>query len=235
MRPLVAVLLTAIAAAAAADEVAVELDGAGPDGQVLRYLARLPDNAAEPWPLLVFLHGRGEIGGDLDRVKVHGPVKAAPGIEDFPFLVVAPHLAVDGLWQPERVMAAVDDARRRWSVDPDRIYLTGLSLGGHGTWTAAAAHPDVFAAIAPVSGWGDPETACVLGDLPIWSFHGVLDDIVPASAHQAMVDAVRACGGAPGLTLYPDLGHDAWTETYAGPRLYSWLLSHERDNDSNKK
>jgi predicted peptidase len=125
-------------------------------------------------------------------------------------------------------MAVIRDATSRWPVDRNRIYLTGLSLGGHGTWNTATRYPDTFAAIAPISGRGTPQSACALVDVPIWTFHGVLDRVVAAADNQAMVDAVRACGGTPGLTLYPDRGHDAWTETYEYARLYDWFLSHQR-------
>ncbi len=209
------------------------LEGLGPGDRNIVYFVQLPKGTAAGagrWPLLVFLHGRGESGGGLRRVAVHGPIKASVGMDDFPFLVVAPHLPVDVSWDPEWVTAVVGDAMSRWPVDRDRVYLTGLSLGGHGTWDTAARYPDMFAAIAPVSGRGDQERACSLAGLPIWSFHGVLDDIVAASDNQAMVDAVRRCGGEPGLTLYPDTGHDAWTGTYDDPRLYAWLLSHSRND-----
>ena len=228
MRVLAALLGLVTAGSTAAGEVVVNLSNAGPDGSDLTYLAATPQELAPRWPLLIFLHGRGEVGGDLDQVTVHGPIKAAVDLGPLPFLVIAPHLTVDVYWDPLWVRAVIDDARDRWPVDPERIYLTGLSLGGHGTWDTAAAYPDLFAAIAPISGQGNPEGACRLRDTPIWSFHGDRDDVVPAAGNQAMVDAVRACGGMPELTLYPDRGHDAWSETYASPRLYSWLLSHSR-------
>ena len=154
------------------------------------------------WPLLVFLHGRGETGGELAKVKVHGPIKAAASMAEFPFLVVAPHLPIDTYWEPPGVLAVIDEVIARWPVDTNRIYLTGLSLGGHGTWATAAAAPARFAAIAPVSGRGDPDDACAIADVPVWAFHGVLDTVVD----------------------------DAWTPTYARPELYAWLLSHALDN-----
>lgn len=116
----------------------------------------------------------------------------------------------------------------RTPADPDRVYVTGLSLGGYGTWAFGAAYPDRVAAIAPISGAGAPATACALKATPIWSFHGALDDIVEPGGDIAMVESVNACGGAARLTLYPDLGHDAWTRTYDNPEFYDWLLAHRR-------
>jgi len=201
------------------------------DGSEMSYLAATPARLgplASGWPVIVFLHGSGERGGELSRVKIHGPLKAAAAIPDFPFLVVAPHLPVDGRWKPADVLAVLDDVERRWRVDAARIYLTGLSLGGHGSWATAADSPERFAAVAPISGRGDPARACALLDLPVWAFHGVADTVVDADGSQDMTDALEACGGNPGLTLYPDTGHDAWTRTYADPQFYRWLLSHKR-------
>ena len=209
--------------------------GAGPGGEDIRYLVAEPkqrDVMEAELPLLVFLHGRGEIGGDIANVKIHGPLKAADSLDSFPFLVVAPHWPIDQRWQASSVLAVVDDVLRRWPIDRDRIYITGFSLGGHGSWETAAARPDLFAAVAPISGFADPQYACHLKNLPIWSFHGVEDSVVGMEGTQTMVDAVRACGGKPGMTLYPDLGHDAWTRTYADPLFYDWLLSHARSDST---
>lgn len=196
-----------------------------PEGVGLSYLARPPRAGSDPYPALIFLHGSGERGGPIERVLIHGPWRAGAAIPDFPFLLIAPHLPAGGRWSADQVLAVIDDAAARFPTDPDRIYLTGLSLGGHGAWETGLAAPERLAAIAPISGRGDPARACDAAGLPVWAFHGVADDIVAAADNQAMVDAVRACGGAPGLTLYPDVGHDAWTRTYDDPRLYEWLLS----------
>ena len=212
-------------------EYPAALAGAGPGGQDMQYLLahRATASGEAAWPLLVFLHGRGETGGELANVKVHGPIKAAASMAEFPFLIVAPHLPVDAYWEPAAVLAVIDDVVERWPVDSRRIYLTGLSLGGHGTWATAVAAPSRFAAIVPISGRGHPGDACAVKDLPIWAFHGVLDAVVDEAGSRVMADAVRDCGGKPGLTLYPDAGHDAWTRTYDNPKLYTWLLRHTRD------
>ncbi len=117
------------------------------------------------------------------------------------------------------------------AVDTERIYLSGLSMGGNGTWHFAAAYPDRFAAIAPVCGWGDffagfPERVCLLKQVPVWAFHGAQDTVVPLAGSQVLVDKLQECGGDVRLTIYPDATHDSWTETYDNPELYTWFLSH---------
>ena len=116
-------------------------------------------------------------------------------------------------------------------ADPERVYLTGLSMGGFGTWAWAAREPQRFAAAIPICGGGNPETAEKLVALPIWVFHGGKDNVVPLSRSEAMVKAIQQAGGRKvKLTAYPDAGHDAWTKTYDNPEIYKWLLSHTRAN-----
>ena len=202
-------------------------------GRAHRLLLYLPEKAASPetgekFPLIVFLHGSGERGEDILLVKVHGPPKLVEGRTDFPFIVASPQLAAGEMWNAEGLAGLLAHLLARTPADPDRVYVTGLSLGGYGTWAFGAAYPDRVAAIAPISGAGAPATACALKATPIWSFHGALDDIVEPGGDIAMVEAVNACGGAARLTLYPDLGHDAWTRTYDNPEFYDWLLAHRR-------
>jgi predicted peptidase len=117
---------------------------------------------------------------------------------------------------------------RMHRVDRQRIYLTGLSMGGYGTWSLAMAYPDTFAALAPVCGGGDPGRVGRIKHLPIWVFHGAKDDIVPFEESESMVKALRRAGNDVRFTVYPDARHDSWTETYNNPRLYEWFLSHRR-------
>jgi predicted peptidase len=111
-------------------------------------------------------------------------------------------------------------------VDVNRIYLTGLSMGGYGSWTLAAAHPERFAAMAPICGGGDPADAKKLKDIPTWVFHGAKDEVVPPKASEDMVEAIKTEGGDIRYTLYPEANHDSWSETYDNPELYTWFLSH---------
>jgi len=181
------------------------------------------------WPLLIFLHGSGERGADIARVKTHGPPKIADRDPDFPFILVSPLLPAEEDWDIAKLDAIVDHVTAQLPIDPDRIYLTGLSRGGHATWRWAAAEPGRFAALAPVAGRGDPATACALVDVPIWALHGDRDDVVVPEGSFAMARAIRACGGQRSrLTIYPDLGHNAWDPAYDSPALYLWLLQQRR-------
>ncbi len=199
------------------------------DSSGYSFLLFTPQGYATPpsprgWPLLVFLHGSGERGSNLDLIKAHGPPKLVAAQPDFPFVVLSPQLEADGDWNIERLNATLERVVRDLKIDRERILLTGLSRGGHGTWTWAARHPERFAAIAPICGWGEPTQACALRDMPVWAFHGLEDVVVPSSATTVMVDAIRACGGAPRATLYPGVNHDSWEPAYADPELYRWLL-----------
>jgi predicted peptidase len=196
-----------------------------------RYLVFLPSGEGEVekrWPLILFLHGAGERGDSLDLVAVHGPPRLVRDREDFPFIVVSPQLPRRQKWSPERLAAFLDGVVARYPVDMDRIYLTGLSMGGDGTWAVAAEYPERFAAIVPISGAGDPRSVCALKDLPVWAFHGASDAVIPARRSRRMVEALQACGGNVRLTVYPDVAHDAWTRTYDDPALYAWLLRQRR-------
>ena len=191
-------------------------------------IASLEKDGAK-FPLLLFLHGSGERGSDVARVKAHGPPKIADRDPDFPFILISPLLPEEEDWDIDKLDAILDHAMATLPVDPARVYLTGLSRGGHATWRWAAQEPTRFAAIAAVAGRGDPATACALKDLPVWALHGDRDDVVVPEGSFAMARAIRACGGRKSrLTIYPDLGHNAWDPAYADPALYLWLLSHRR-------
>ncbi len=197
----------------------------------LNYLLYLPPAyRLEPkeWPLLVFLHGSGERGSDLNLVKKHGPPKLIEEGKQFPFIVVSPQAPRRG-WDPDTLNALVDDLLVKYHVDKNRVYLTGLSMGGSGTWSLAAAHPEKFAAIVPICGAGDPEEAAKLKELPTWIFHGAKDSDVSVRRFDEMVKALKDAGAKSlGYTLYPDTEHDSWTKTYENPELYEWLLKHSR-------
>lgn len=196
----------------------------------LEYLLSLPADYAQSnqkWPLVLFLHGAGESGTDLNKVKVHGPPKIVEAKGPFPFILVSPQCPGRG-WNPDVLNALLDDLMKNYRVDPDRVYLTGLSMGGYGTWALAAAHPEKFAAIAPICGGGSPKDAPKLARLPIWVFHGAKDTTVPLQRSEEMVEAIKAAGGNPKFTVYPDAGHDSWTATYDNPEFYTWLLAQKR-------
>ncbi|MFG0253335.1 MAG: prolyl oligopeptidase family serine peptidase, partial [Phycisphaerales bacterium JB038] len=126
------------------------------------------------------------------------------------------------------LVALLDAVSDAYAVDADRLYVTGLSMGGYGAWALAARQPHRFAALAPICGGGDPATATSFVHLPVWAFHGAQDNVVPVRRTQEMVEALRQAGAEARLTIYPDAGHDSWTETYENPKLYEWLLAQSR-------
>jgi len=184
----------------------------------------------QKWPLILFLHGRGETGTNLKKLKAHGISKKVEEQPDFPFIAVSPQCSYEYCWRYElpTLDALLDEVVANCAVDAQRIYLTGLSMGGYGAWALASLHPERFAAVVPVCGGGDPATVHSLKGVPVWAFHGALDEQVPPDESQRMVDALKACGGNVRFTLYPDLGHDSWTRTYDDPALYDWLLQQHK-------
>ncbi len=201
----------------------------------LNYLLYVPKNYSEDkaWPLVVFLHGVGERGANPDKVKALGLPRLIAEGRDFEFIVVSPQCPPDKWWVglDSHVIALIDETMDRYNVDKNRVYLTGLSMGGYGTWSIGAGYAERFAAIAPICGGGQPFLANKLKDVPVWAFHGAKDNVVPLSESQRMVDAINAAGGSAKLTIYPEAGHDSWTQTYANPEFYTWLLSHSRNKD----
>lgn len=196
----------------------------------LGYLLYLPRDydKEKSWPLMLFLHGAGERGDDLELVKKHGPPKLIAAGKDFPFIVVSPQCPKGRWWEPMELVALLDEISGKYKVDPDRIYVTGLSMGGFGSWRLAAYAPERLAAIAPICGGGETYWTKEFAHLPVWAFHGAKDTGVPLERSQAMVDALKKSGGEPKFTIYPDAGHDSWTAAYDDPELYKWLLAQNR-------
>ncbi|MBN1384144.1 MAG: discoidin domain-containing protein [Elusimicrobia bacterium] len=202
----------------------------------LNYLLFTPENYSKDkdkkWPLILFLHGAGERGSNLDSVKIHGIPKIVENKKDFPFIVVSPQCPTGEWWSEDFLVEAlnglVDRIVRTYRVDKERVYVTGLSMGGFGTWALAIAYPEKFAAIAPVCGEGDPGKVYRIREIPAWVFHGKKDETVPIENSQVMVDALKKCQGNVKFTIYPEAGHDSWTETYDNPELYKWFLEHKK-------
>lgn len=196
----------------------------------LKYLLYLPENydQQEKWPLVLFLHGAGERGDDLEVVKKHGPPKLIAAGKQFPFLCVSPQCPPDRWWDPFVLTTLLDDLESRYKVDRDRIIVTGLSMGGYGTWSLASYTPKRFAAIAPICGGGDVGRARTIAHIPTWIFHGEKDTAVPVERSKEMAAALEKAGAHPKFTLYPEAPHDSWTETYNNPELYEWLLAQRR-------
>ncbi len=180
------------------------------------------------WPLLLYLHGSGERGSNIELLKKNGMPKVLEDKTDLPLVVVSPQCPENSWWilQLQDLKVFIDNITEQYRIDKTRIYLTGLSMGGYGTWHLAMAYPDKFAAIAPICGGGMSWNAGVLKDLPVWAFHGARDTIVPLIESENMVNALKKCGGNVNFTVYPEAEHDSWTETYHNPKLYEWFASH---------
>ena len=201
----------------------------------MEYLLFLPESYAQSnnqkFPLIFFLHGAGERGSDLDSVKRHGIPKIVETNPDFPFIAVSPQCPEDSWWTSElhTINGLIEEVVEKYQVDTSRIYLTGLSMGGFGTWSLASMYPERFAAIAPVCGGGEVRQILrSLVEMPIWTFHGQKDDVIPFSRSEEIVVALKKNGSSIKFTIYPEAGHDSWTETYDNPELYKWFLKHSR-------
>jgi predicted peptidase len=184
------------------------------------------------WPLLFFLHGAGERGDNLDLVSIYGPLMQVKEGRELPFIVVAPQCPENWTW--DRSLEELDqlflEIVRNYSVDLERIYVTGLSMGGYGTWHWAVHQPRAFAALVPICGggmWlmGFPQRVAALKDVPIWTFHGDADEVVPLGNTAELVEELRKLGAPVKFTIYPGVGHDSWTPAYNEPELIPWLLA----------
>ncbi len=203
----------------------------------LNYLLFLPTDyhggGSNLWPLILFLHGRDESGdNNLNIVKRHGMPRIIEEAEDFPCITVSPQCPADTDWVAltEPLMSLLNSIIGQFQVDRQRIYLTGLSMGGRGTWALAVKYPEVFAALVPICGRvPDVDQFLViveaLKDLPIWVFHGAKDSRVPVENSDSIVAALRAVQGKVKYTVYPDADHDSWTETYNNPEVNQWMLA----------
>jgi predicted peptidase len=202
------------------------------------------------WPLILFLHGAGVRGANVTDLAVHGLMKLLSGGTELTapeidvgrdvaarFVVVAPQCAHYEVWNEAELLRLLDDVSEKFHVDPDRVYLTGLSMGGFGVWSAGMRYPQRFAALVPICGGGRitdiaasaEAQPAALRSLGVWAFHGARDRIVPLDESQRMIDALRKVGQTNvKFTVYAEGEHDAWSATYANPELYRWLLQHAR-------
>jgi len=220
----------------------LEIDVLGANGltrtAAISYLLYLPgaygQDPQQQWPLVLFLHGSGERGGDPGMVAVNGLPKLLTTTLDFPAIVLSPQAPEEAVWwgeQLDMVHAVLDHIQAGYHVDAKRIYLTGLSMGGFGAWAMAVRYPQHFAALVPIAGGWDserdivPRNICVIKDLPTWVFHGQEDDIVLPKKSEMMVAALQQCGSPVRFTLYPDANHrESFERAYAEPELYVWLF-----------
>lgn len=204
----------------------------------LNYLLFVPASYGQDpqakWPLLVFLHGSREVGRDVSRLRRAILPQIVEENPAFPFIVVSPQSPTrQHGWYPslDAVEALLDALQTELAIDPDRIYLTGLSMGGYGAWALAMDDPDRFAAIAPVVGgyFYSARRLCALKDKPVWVFGARLDRNVPLRESERVVNALRSCGGAPRFTVFENADHDlGWELAYRTTELFEWLLQQRR-------
>ena len=220
-------------------------------GDRIPYWLYLPENAAEndkKLPVVVFLHGMGQRGSNLDQVLAHGPPKLIAKGKHFPFIMIAPQCPNDShkgrrnaksfWWHPEGPIDKVKsilnfETQRLGNVDPNRIYITGLSMGGFGTYQIVSRYPDYFAAAAPICGHGNrienkEALQKAFAKIPVWAFHGDRDNVVRLAEQQRTIKLLKEGGADIKFTIYPGVGHDSWTRTYNDPALYEWLLAQKK-------
>lgn len=207
-----------------------------------------PDANKQPMPLVVFLHGAGERGEDNQAQLKHGVSEFYKRRDKFPCYMVVPQCPTGKRWVERNwseptgsgtfvdspsdsmklVLGVVDQMIQSGNIDPKRVYITGLSMGGYGTWFAAGFEGTPFVAAAPICGGGDPSWASRYKEMPIWAFHGDADTAVPVARSREMIDAIQKAGGTPKYTEYPGVGHDSWTQSYANDAFYEWLFSQSK-------
>jgi len=223
------------------------------DGNLLNYRLLIPEgyDPDVSYPLVLFLHGAGERGDDNSAQLTWGVTRFAEDeiMKKYPAIVIAPQVPAEEFWahlnwrqtdletrdEPRMPLAlsmeVLDQIIDDYPVDTNRLYITGLSMGGFGTWDAIIRYPDKFAAAIPVCGGGDISKAGLISKIPIWTFHGSLDDVVPPSLSRAMVHAIQEAGGHPGYTEYPGVGHDSWIPVYNDDYVIDWLFSQSLERE----
>lgn len=224
----------------------VALTYRSPSGAVMPYRLFIPDAAARtgPLPVVIYLHGGGGAGRDNLRQLSTGNVAGTrlwvrSDIQRrFPAFVLAPQLDGDGQWgnagstqlTPDAALAleVLDQVARDFAIDQRRVYLVGQSRGGRGVWDLVSKRPGLFAAAVPVCGDGNVDRVVAASAVPIWAFHGALDDVVPVDGSRAMVAALRAAGSQVRYTEYADAGHNVWNRAFAESELPAWLFSQRR-------
>ena len=241
---LAAGLLAALAVSASAEDKPktgfIDKTFTNADKTTSPYVVFVPKDydGTKEYPVILFLHGAGETKQPNAKKEGQLPVNVGigPAIKkrekDFPFIVVIPRAEGFG-WgadsaNAKRALAMLDEVNKEYKTDANRQYLSGLSMGGMGTWSIAMAHPDRFAAIVPVCGRGDTKTAEKIKDLPCWCFHGDADASVKVEGSREMIDAIKKAGGSPKYTEYPGVGHNSWDKAYATDELYTWLLAQKK-------
>lgn len=192
----------------------------------LNYILNIPKETKEKKPLIIFLHGSGEKGTDIELVKVHGPFKYLK-THELDAYVLAPQCPENEYWNSEVLYRLILKVQKENNIDPNRIYLTGLSMGGWGAWNLAFAHPDMFAAVVPIAGFVDRVPMienCKIAKVPIRIFHGLLDDVVDVDYSITIYKKLKSCNADIALTIFDDAGHESWTRVYDNKQIYDWMF-----------
>ena len=202
-------------------------------GESVSYLLYEPKSSPDKNPpLLLFLHGGGESGDDIEKVKTHGPPKEIENGRSFPFLVISPQNPdKKGFWDEDRLARFLDHLDGELYFDRKRVYLAGMSRGGYGAYRLAMENPNRFAAMIVLCAAAPTPYAGWLPKIPIWLIHGDKDPVIPVDESIRMEKAIRASGGDITLTRHRDAGHDVWTKTFASHDFVEWLLQCEREED----
>ena len=193
------------------------------------YYISFPKNeSSKKLPLIVFLHGFDERGDNVEKVKIHGLPKLFDVDNDYECITVSPQCPGDSIWPAEIVTLKqfIDEIIEEYNIDKNRVYLTGISMGGYGTWYTAQTYPDFFAAIAPVCGGGMSWYAGVL-KMPVWAFHGAVDSVVSVEESKNMVREINNTGGNAKITIFENVDHDSWNYAYTD-ELMKWLLEQSK-------
>jgi predicted peptidase len=248
MRDILIASLLGTAAAVAAPPEACEWKA--PNGTVVKYRFRAPTSviAGKTYPLVLFMHGAGERGDDNSAQLKHGVTPIIKITEDLdePCFLIAPQCPAGRWWSPidddtmrlsaagqpnallEAVLALVTETMKDKPIDPQRFYVTGISMGGYASWDLLGRANRKIAAAIPICGGGDPSLAAAYKDTPIWAFHGEADAVVPVKTTRDMIEALVKAGGSPKSTYYPGVNHDSWTQTYANPDVIRWMLDQRK-------
>ncbi len=192
----------------------------------LSYALHIPENSKEKKPLIVFLHGSGEKGTDIEKVKIHGPFKYLK-THNLDAYVLAPQCPENEYWDSEVLYRLILKIQKEYNVDTNRIYLTGLSMGGWGAWNLAFAHPETFAALVPIAGFVDRVPMienCKIAAIPIRIFHGLLDNVVDVNYSIAIYKKIKTCNANIELTIFDDANHDSWSRVYDTKEIYDWMF-----------
>lgn len=204
------------------------------DDRSVDFLLYLPEDyePTKNYPFMLFLHGRGESNGPLSRVKVWGPPRLVDMGKKMPFIIASPQCPKESFWsqagEQAKIVELLKHLEEKYAIDETRMYLTGLSMGGYGSWTLAASHPQKFAAVVPICGKGNAADAEKLKDTPIWAWHGLADRVVKPEGTSKVVEAIRKAGGTKiKFTGLEDVGHNSWSAAYWTPQIYSWMRSHK--------